>query len=381
VREVIEPPRFERVSIDKWPALVDDLEPASLRMALQRSLDYLAKLSAERVVLEAPVSITAERLRDSLLLFQRLLDQGRLDRGTLTRHFDLYTWQGGRRDGHILLTGYYQPILEGRLIPDETYRYPLYSVPGDLVQVHLERFDAERFPGVRLVGRVADRQLVPYFTRAQIDGAGALDSCGCALAWVKDPVEAFMLHVQGSGLIALPDGTFRHIGYAGANGHAYRSIGKWMVQKGMLPAGGVSLQSIRRILAQHPEQRNEILWHNESYVFFRWLEDGPLGSLGVPLTAGRSVATDPRHYPRAAMIFLDADGPRVDLRGQVVGSQAISRWVLSQDAGGAIKGSERADLYCGTGEAAEWVAGRLQHPGRLFVLLAKPNGAKPTNTP
>jgi membrane-bound lytic murein transglycosylase A len=133
----------------------------------------------------------------------------------------------------------------------------------------------------------------------------------------------------------------------------------------------MSLQSIRSYLRDHPEVREDVLWHNESYVFFRWLEDGPVGSINVPLTAGRSIATDFNYYPRGALAFLESEKPRLDANGRVIGWEPLHRWVVNQDTGGAIKGAGRVDLFCGSGETAEWVAGRLKHPGSLYFLVKR----------
>ncbi len=140
----------------------------------------------------------------------------------------------------------------------------------------------------------------------------------------------------------------------------------------------MSLQAIRAYLRDHPEARDEVMWHNESYVFFRWVEEGPVGSLNVPLTAGRSLATDPRYHPKGALAYLETMKPRLDASGQIADREPLCRWALNQDTGGAIKGPGRVDLFWGTGDEAEDQAGRMKEPGKLYFLIKK---GESTNLP
>jgi membrane-bound lytic murein transglycosylase A len=194
------------------------------------------------------------------------------------------------------------------------------------------------------------------------------------LVWLKDPVKAFFLHVQGSGAIHLPDGRLLRVGYAGKNGRPYRSIGQYLIEKGEIAPEAMSLQAIEAYLEEHPERIEEVLWHNESYIFFRKIDKGPVGSISVVLTAGRSIATDPAFYPRGGLAFLKTQQPVLDDSGEVTGWKPLNRWVLNQDTGGAIKGYGRVDLFAGSGKEAEWVAGRLKHSGMLYFLVKKEFG-------
>ena len=161
------------------------------------------------------------------------------------------------------------------------------------------------------------------------------------------------------------------VGYAGANGRPYRSIRKSLLEGGAVSPEEMSLQAIRKFLNSHPESQNEIMWKNESYVFFKWVSQGPLGSLDTLLTAGRSIATDPKFHPRGALAFLVSEKPVYDSSGQILRWERFGRWVLNQDAGGAIKGPERIDLFCGTGEAAERIAGPMKQQGELYYVIKK----------
>jgi membrane-bound lytic murein transglycosylase A len=266
-----------------------------------------------------------------------------------------------------LLTGYYEPLLRGSRTPDATFRHPVFAPPDDLVGVDLGDVvpDAK---ALRLRGRVVGRKLVPYWTRADIDAGRAPLLAGRELAWVDDPVALFFLHVQGSGRVQLPDGSRMRVGYADQNGHPYRSIGRLLVERGELTVDQASMQGIKAWGARYPQKLPALLAENPSYVFFRELppgDDGPPGSLGVPLTAGRSLAVDPRVVPLGAPVWIDTTWPGPT-------PAPLRRLVVAQDTGGAIKGAVRADWFTGFGDEAGELAGRTRQPLRVWVLLPKP---------
>jgi len=232
-----------------------------------------------------------------------------------------------------------------------------------LISLNLKDFGLE--PRI-IRGRVVGRKLVPYHTRSEID-QGALEGQGLELAWV-DPVEAFFLHIQGSGRVLFPDGRQLLVNYADQNGRPYVSLGRVMIERGLLARDGLSMQKLKQYLFDHPDEVQELLTTNPSYVFFRVVEAGPLGCLGVPLTPGRSLALDRRIFPDAALGFIRTQKPVVD-QGQIAGWQDFSRLVLFQDTGGAIKGPGRADLFFGHGPEAELGAGHMKKTGRLAVLV------------
>jgi membrane-bound lytic murein transglycosylase A len=245
---------------------------------------------------------------------------------------------------------------------------PIFGVPDDLIEVALETFDP-RWRGERLAGRREGRRLVPYWTRAEID-AGRLDGRGLELAWARDPVDVFFLEIQGSGTLRLPDGREVRIGHAASNGRPYRAIGRLLIDEREMVPEAVSMQSLRAWLAAHPAERARVLHYNESYVFFRRLDGPPLGNLGVPVTPGRSIATDARLFPSGALAFIRAEQPvrapdgRIDWR-------PLARFVLNQDTGGAIRGPGRVDLFWGRGEQAELAAGLMKQPGQLYFLVPR----------
>lgn len=365
------PPLFERVEPSAVPDFVDDSDRESLRKALEKSLEFYARIPEDRAYPLGDMTVTVRRLRETLMEFLRLLDAKRLDKYSIADSFVIYRASSTAAEAKPLVTGYYEPVLEGRLEANREFCYPLYGVPSDLLTIDLGLFDPARYSGQRLVGRLKDKQVVPYYTREEIDGQKKLDRLATVLAWLRDPLDAFFLHIQGSGIIKLPGGRSLRIGYAGVNGRPYRSIGKILIDMGLLTPEETTLQSIRSTLSANPQIRDEVLRQNESYVFFRWVQEGPLGSLNVTLTGGRSIASDPLYHPRGAVAFLVSKKPRLSSDGEVLDWENLHRWVLNQDAGGAIKGIGRVDLFCGSGEAAGWMAGRMKHPGELYFILKR----------
>jgi membrane-bound lytic murein transglycosylase A len=312
-------------------------------------------------------------VRESQEAFLNLLSKG-LDAEQLSREirkeFRVYRATGREGNGRVLFTGYYEPIYEGRLARDEVFRYPLYRLPGDLIRIDLSPF-GEKFKGESLVARIDGKKVQPYFSRSQIEGEKVLDGKGLEIAFLKDPLDVFFLHIQGSGRVRLPEGKDLLVHYQASNGRPYRSIGRYMIDKGFLAREEMSMQAMRRYLTEHPEVRDEVLNQNPSYIFFQKVETGPWGSLGVLLTPGRSVALDPKLFPKGALGFISSRKPLVNDRGEITEWIEFSRFVLHQDSGGAIKGAGRADIFWGSGPYAELAAGHLQHEGDLYVLIKK----------
>ena len=274
----------------------------------------------------------------------------------------------GDRSEEGLITGYFEPLLRGSRTPDTRFRFPLYAVPDDLITVELGAL-YPALAGQRVRGRLLGRRLVPYFTRAQIE-SGVPGLRGRELVWVDDRLDAFFLEIQGSGRVVLPDGSVLRLGYADQNGHAYRAIGRVLVERGELALEEVSMQRIRRWAQDNPQRVGELLHANPSHVFFRELPaaadaaetpSGPPGSLGVPLTPLRSIAIDPRAVMLGAPVWLATRDP--------IDDSPIERLTFAQDTGGAIVGAIRADLFWGFGADAGERAGRMRSRGRMWVLL------------
>ena len=238
-----------------------------------------------------------------------------------------------------LFTGYFEPELDGALRPDSRFRYPLYRLPPEA------------------------RDAVQWLSRREIEEGSHLANRGLEIAWVDDPVELFFLQIQGSGRIRLPDGRRIRVGYGGANGHPYRSIGQELVRQGIFSPHQVSAQVIKNWVRSNPMDGAELLRHNPSYVFFREVSQvpadrGPLGAMNRSVTAMRSIAVDPAYTPLGAPVWVEKDG-----------RDPVRRLMIAQDTGSAIKGAQRADLFFGTGDAAGRAAGRLKDPGRMIVLM------------
>ena len=279
--------------------------------------------------------------------------------------FSAYRIVAQDRSTQGLVTGYYEPILAGSRNRSATFRFPVYGVPEDLVVVDL----AEQHPelkGLRLRGRIEGRRLVPYWSRAELESRGrAADGVVPGvpvLAWVRDAVDLFFLQIQGSGQIQLESGERLRLGFADQNGHAYRSLGRHLADRGELAIEQASMQGIKAWAQANPEKLADALNSNPSYVFFRISEsaEGPIGALGVPLTAGYSIAVDPRFVPLGAPVFLATTMP--------LSTQPLERLVAAQDTGGAIRGAVRADYFWGTGEAAGAQAGRMRQQGAMWLL-------------
>ena len=355
------------------PNLTDDMALDGLAPAITQSLIYLRRLPPERQFRFGSDIFSRDHMIRSLERVAELLgseDPARLAR-TLKAEFRFYRAAGRDDRGEVLFTGYYEPILQGCRQPGGVCRYPVYGRPNDLLTIDLSPF-GERFAGQRIVGRFTGQTVVPYPDREAIDGQNVLAGKAPILAWVDDPVDLFFLQIQGSGRIALSEGGILGLRYAGSNGRPYRSIGRLLIERNEISAEAVSMQAIRAYLHTHPYRQAEVLAYNPSYVFFEVSEGGPFGSLGVPLTPGRSLAADPQHFPQGALALVCCAKPLTDDGQRIVQWTPFSRFMLNQDTGGAIRGPGRADLFWGRGPYAELAAGHLKHPGTLYFMVLNP---------
>lgn len=266
-----------------------------------------------------------------------------------------------------LFTGYYEAELNGSWTRGGAYQTPLLARPDDLLSANLGSFD-DALGGQTLWGRVAGGKFEPYPERAAIEG-GALGARAKPLLWVDSPVDAFFLHVQGSGRVTLADGQVVRVGFAGKNGRPYKSIGKVLIERGEIPADRLTMDAIRAWIDTRPGEGAKLMQENPSYVFFRLVEgDGPIGAQGVALTPERSLAVDRRFLPLGAPLWLETHEP-------LDGAKPLNRLMIAQDTGGAIKGVVRGDYFFGAGRAAEKRAGNMKRPGRYYILL--PHGVTP----
>lgn len=267
-----------------------------------------------------------------------------------------------------IVTGYYEPLLRGSRTRTDVFRYPLYAPPQDLITIDL----GEVYPDLknrRLRGRLVGNKVVPYLDRGEIE-ADSPPLKGLEIAWVDDPIEAFFLQIQGSGQIQLPDGSRLRVGYADQNGHPFRSLGGALIRRGEIRAENASMQGIKAWAQRNPRKVQQFMNANPSFVFFKELPGdltGPIGTLGVPLTAERSIAVDQRVIPLGVPVYLSSTMPN--------SNQPLNRLMVAQDTGGAIAGAVRADFYWGFGDGAGSLAGRMKQQGRMWVLL--PRGYDP----
>jgi membrane-bound lytic murein transglycosylase A len=268
----------------------------------------------------------------------------------------------GARQERGLITGYYEPVLNGARQRGGRFQTPLYAVPEDLVTVDLGAL-YPALQGERIRGRLQGRRITPFPDRAQLADGRAL--AGREIVWVDSAVDAFFLQIQGSGRVRLPDGTVLRLAFADVNGHPYRAIGRYLVEQGELTLEEATAPGLRQWLAEHPQRQQEVFNTNPSVVFFseQAMGDpavGPNGALGLPLTAGRSLAIDTRLLPLGAPMYLATLHP---LTGA-----PLERLMLAQDTGGAIRGALRAEYFWGLGQEAGDAAGRMRHEGALWLL-------------
>ena len=346
------------------PAMIPDLTIACydlnhLQDAIDNSLSYLSKPSSKQFFPSG--EITHERAVASLKALSSLLDRGlygkELDTAIRSR-FDFYQSVGCDDKGTVLFTGYYTPIFNGSLTRSETYQYPLYKQPADLVKNEKGEILGQKRP---------DGSLVQYPTRAQIESSGMLK--GTEIAWLSNPFEAYIAHVQGSAIIRQPNGELVTLGYAATNGHEYRSAAKKMLEDGIFGSEGMSLKAMIDYFKQNPQQVAKYTNVNPRYVFFRLDEGKPRGSLNEEVIAFRSIATDKSIYPRGCIAFLKTVLPRPV--GNQVRKTAYTGFALDQDTGGAIRAPGRCDVYMGIGDQAGQMAGQTYEEGKLYYLFLK----------
>ena len=372
---VSSPAALIRLSEKDYPDFSDGLFLDNLSSGIGKSLEYLNKVPAERTFRFGEDTYHALDLIRSLEVLQAFVET-RPDPGALNRfiadRYRVYQSVGGPESGKVLFTGYYEPHLKGSLTRDARYRYPVYTMPGDLMVIDLSRF-SKALKGKRIIGRLQENSVVPYPDRQAIEADGDFAQKAPPIAWVDDRIDLFFLQIQGSGRIYLTNGEFLRVHYHGANGQPYRSIGRLLIDQGKIPAGEMSMQRLKAYLQANPAEVDAVLNHNPSYVFFKTETSGPIGAIGVDLTPGRSVAVDRRVFPMAAPVFLQTQIPVVDGSGRIDRWMDFSAFALNQDTGGAIRGPGRVDIFWGNGPYAQIAAGHMQHKGAFYLLILDPD--------
>jgi len=364
-----------RIDPSRYPDFLDDMDYDGLENCIEQSIFYLNRIPPTIEFRFGQDVFNTSHMIRSLKHFLDVVRTKPLE-DRLMRYirdnYLVYTSIGGDSSKQVLFTGYYEPVLEGSLEKDATYKFPIYTRPDDLTTVDLSLFSPE-FQGKTIIGRYTNHRLVPYYDRKEIENEGFLEGKAKVIAWVKDPIDLFFLQIQGSGKIYLDNGKTLNVHYHATNGQPYRSIGKLLVDEGKIPLEEISMQKIRYYLHYHPQEIEAILNYNPSYVFFKIEQIGPIGCLEVELTPGRSIALDRRLFPPGALAFIETKKPLISGDGTIRKWTVLSRFVLNQDTGGAIRGPGRADIFWGNGPYAEIAAGHMQEFGSLYFLILKPD--------
>jgi membrane-bound lytic murein transglycosylase A len=365
---------LEKLSISSYPDFLDDMSYDGLEFAVENSLSYLRRIPSDKLFFFGEDRYSASHVIRSLNLFLSFIQQkpNPKDLNEFIRsRYLVYRSFGKEGSREVLFTGYYEPIIYGSIEKYPPYTIPVYPKPEDLTTIDLSPFSVG-CEKKTIIGRYIGGRILPYYDRKEIEFEKKLDGKIIPLAYVKDPIDLFFLQIQGSGKLILDSQKTANLHYHISNGLPYRSIGSYLIEKGKIPRSEMSMQRIRSYLNSHPDEVQEILNSNPSYVFFKFEDEGPKGSLDVLLTPGRSVASDRQSFPQGSLGFIHSKKPIIDTAGQIRHWSSFGRFVLNQDTGGAIKGPGRADLFWGSGPYAEIAAGHMQHPGRFYFLILKP---------
>ena len=371
---------LQKLKAKDYPVFIDNLDyqdliSSDLISSIDNSLKYFKKVPLERKYQYGKEVYSAAHLINSLETFKAALLKPSSTKSLndlIKSNFIVYK-AAGNKDGQVLFTGYFEPVYEGRLNQDDEYKYPVYSIPADLFEVNLSKFSDKYKNHKRLVARVndANNTIVPYYSREQINLIKDFQTKSKPVVWLKSRVDRFFLEIQGSGRVVLENKEELRIHYAKSNGRKYKSIGRYLITKNEILKKNMSMQAIRKWLEFNPHRVDEVLNYNESFVFFKEEKGGPYGCLGVEVTSFRSIATDTKLFPKGGLCFMQSRLPdRADLQ-PLPEWEKVSFFALNQDTGGAIKGSARADLFCGNGEYAKFTAGHMNQYGKLFFLVLK----------
>jgi membrane-bound lytic murein transglycosylase A len=365
----------EKITQNEETALpwIDDMSRASLKEAIQKQLSVMEQADLTRRVRIGPRRVTRQHLVDTLHTFIDLMEQDLSEEEfnrRLNEQFEVIT-AGYRREGRpVLFTGYYTPIIPARREKMQDFIFPLYQKPDwypEKQAASNNRRTPNLNPGYHLT-QIHDQHLL---TREDIDGDHALRDQQLELAWLRDDLERYFLHIQGSGYLAFPDGTLQSVQYMGSNHFPYHSVGRQMIQDGVIEPSQGSMQGMKQYFREHPEDIDKFLFRNNRYIFFRMSDSSPRGSGGAELVAGRSIATDKSLYPAGGLAYITVEKPILNDELEITGWQRVSRFVVDQDTGSAIKGPGRVDLYFGIGEAAGVGAGHYKRTGNMVYLLKK----------
>lgn len=361
-------------SIADLKGFADDMDPASLGRAIDNQLAVMFEQDPASPVRLGDFTLTRGRLVETLEAFQKLLQKNLPQEEfnkKVSEEFLLYR-VGKGKNKKVLFTGYYRPVIAASPTPSPRYRFPLYQMPSEGFQ------SVQKQGGIRLVGSNSGIKQIRQrtknwrnLTREEIDRQGALSHQGLEVAWLEDEMERYFLHIQGSGVLEFPDGTRQGVRYQGSNRYSYNSIGKKMIRDGVITTSQGSMQEIKKYFARNPQDTTKYLSQNKRYIFFSLSDEGAIGSGGGELVGGRSIATDKSIYPAGGLVFVKVRQPVLDANNKIKSWKPISRFVIDQDTGSAIRGKARADLYFGTGDEAGAKAGHYHEKGEVYYLIKK----------
>ncbi len=359
-----------KLDLQQYPHFEDDLDTESLVRCAVNQIHFLEKQPPDTMVHYGKdfysINWLTQSTEELIRQFRKSKNGAELN-DFIKNNYIIYQ-AGGRKDQpnrEMLITGYYEPVFEGSLMRQEPYLTPIYSRPDNLITRRTQ--DTK----TAITGRYDENKvLVDYWSREEIETKGHLR--GYEMAYFRDPFDAFLLHVQGSGKIRLPDGSMKSVGFAASNGRTYNSIGKLLVDSGIMPLEEVTIPAIRQYLNEHPHHLQRTLHHNPRYIFFSWSDNrGPRGSSGEVLTPGRSVAIDTSSLPMGSTGYITSQRPVTNSNNEVTGWTPMARFVFPQDSGAAIKGSGRLDMFWGHGDYARIAANHMKEKGKLFFLVKK----------
>jgi membrane-bound lytic murein transglycosylase A len=376
-RPVFEPPEREKVSLiqvskKKLPVFKDDIEGNELKEAIRLQIEKMKKGDLNKSIKFGEMVITRKRILKTLECFYALLeknDSARLNK-EIAEKFTVFKSTGFNQKGDVLFTAYYQPVLDASLRAEGDYQYPLYRPPYDLQVIDLGQLNP-KYAGEKVALRVNVNKIMPYFDRQAIDKEQALKGKGLELVYLKDYLDRYMLQVQGSGVMRMESGEEIKVQYAGSNCYPYTSLREILVDKKKVPPDKATAKDIRAYFDKNPEEVKKLLYQNRRYIFFEKYSGNVRGSEGVDLTAGRSIATDKKIFPGGGLAFIHCRKPVLNSQGEIIRWEPMIRFMVDQDAGAAIKGPGRVDIFWGTGKNAGDIAGRMKEKGNLFFLLIK----------
>jgi membrane-bound lytic murein transglycosylase A len=364
-----------RLTPENYPDFSDDLFYDGIGASIHHSLEFYKKFPKTKRFFFGNDSYDADHMIRSLEVFLSFIKTNPAPE-TLTSfirdNFVVYMSVGDKNTGDVLFTGYYELSLRGSLAKSDVYRYPIFSIPNDLVSIDLRLFSSKDAFKKKIIGRVTgENTVVPYYDRKEIGDGEILSTKSHVLAYVDSKIDLFFLEIQGSGIVYLDNGYAMRVHYHVSNGRPYKSIGAYLISSGKIASNEISAQKIREYLDAHPDEIDTVLNQNESFVFFKAEEGGPFGCYNVAITPARTIATDRRIFPACSLAFIKTKKPLIDGDETIMEWKRFGRFVMNQDTGGAIIGPGRVDLFQGNDTYAEITAGHMNNQGTLYFLVLK----------